>query len=443
MKRVSSFLTLLSLVFLAYVVGQFSAWTHAFPFEPHFRKSFVGLQAFWDQYNRLGNDYASDVWMPASMRSDSGGVTVHSAEQAAAGYTLLAVGQSAVLIDMDGRVVHRWQVSYPELMSEEAKLETPPPDTQLYWKPVRLLPQGELLVVVHRVGATPDGLALAKIDRNSQVLWVGHDYDHHDFDIDSQGNIYVLDQRIRNDELANLPRIKAPYLDEGVVVLSPDGKVLKRISTIDAFSNSPYSTMLNSLAVPNTRIWGDYLHSNNVEVIEEGLPGRAEFLKAGRVLLSFREISTIAVLDLEQAEIVWAARGVWHFQHDPDLLENGNIMLFDNQGDWGRGGQSRVLELNPETMEIVWSYPTRAKGALSSSYRSEQQLLPNGNVLINEFTSGRLLEVNKAGDIVWEYFCPFRYARNEQYVCRVMHATRYAPDEIDFEFNHAQTAAKD
>jgi hypothetical protein len=94
-------------------------------------------------------------------------------------------------------------------------------------------------------------------------------------------------------------------------------------------------------------------------------------------------------------------------------------------------------------MEIVWSYPTRAKGALSSSYRSEQQLLPNGNVLINEFTSGRLLEVNKAGDIVWEYFCPFRYARNEQYVCRVMHATRYAPDEIDFEFNHAQTAAKD
>ncbi len=51
--------------------------------------------------------------------------------------------------------------------------------------------------------------------------------------------------------------------------------------------------------------------------------------------------------------------------------------------------------------------------------------------------------LNKAGDIVWEYFCPFRYARNEQYVCRVMHATRYAPDEIDFEFNHARMAAKD
>jgi outer membrane protein assembly factor BamB len=113
--------------------------------------------------------------------------------------------------------------------------------------------------------------------------------------------------------------------------------------------------------------------------------------------LSFREISTIAVLDLEQAEIVWAARGVWHFQHDPDLLENGNILLFDNQGDWSRGGLSRVLELDPETMEIVWRYPTRAKGALSSSYRSEQQLLPNGNVLINEFRTGRLLEVNKAG----------------------------------------------
>ena len=187
MKRVSSFLTLLSLVFLAYVVGQFSAWTHAFPFEPHFRKSFVGLQAFWDQYSHLGDDYISDVWMPVSMRRDSGGVTVHSAEQAAAGYTLLAVGQSAVLIDMDGRVLHRWQVSYPELMSEEAKLETPPPDTRLYWKPVRLLPEGELLVVVDLEGATPEGLALAKIDRDSKVLWVRHDYVHHDFDLDSQG----------------------------------------------------------------------------------------------------------------------------------------------------------------------------------------------------------------------------------------------------------------
>ena len=77
---------------------------------------------------------------------------------------------------------------------------------------------------------------------------------------------------------------------------------------------------------------------------------------------------------------------------------------------------------------------SEVQGGLAEGYQA---------AVINEITIGRLLMLNKAGDIVWEYFCPFRYARNSDYVCRVMHATRYAPDEIDFELNHAQTAAKD
>ena len=44
-----------------------------------------------------------------------------------------------------------------------------------------------------------------------------------------------------------------------------------------------------------------------------------------------------------------------------------------------------------------------------SLVRSCQQQLPNGNVLITESDRGRLLEVTRAGEIVWEYWNPYNY----------------------------------
>ena len=32
------------------------------------------------------------------------------------------------------------------------------------------------------------------------------------------------------------------------------------------------------------------------------------------------------------------------------------MLLFDNYGNYGPGGISRVIEFNPKTLELVWSY---------------------------------------------------------------------------------------
>jgi hypothetical protein len=115
----------------------------------------------------------------------------------------------------------------------------------------------------------------------------------------------------------------------------------------------------------------------------------------------------------------------------------GNILLFNNGGYAGFGelvpgsgigvwpnrysDVSRVIEFNPVTQEIVWEYnqikPTadaNGDGVVQGNERkflsivmSAAQRLPNGNTLITEATTGRVFEVTKDNDVVWEYISPF------------------------------------
>ena len=110
-------------------------------------------------------------------------------------------------------------------------------------------------------------------------------------------------------------------------------------------------------------------------------------------------------------------------QHHAHLIPKGlpgagNLMVFDNGGASGYGrpgatalkGQdiyarptSRVLEIDPVSLKLVWSYtsPTFFATNISSAQR-----LVNGNTLITEGPDGRLFEVDKDGAIVWEYVYP-------------------------------------
>ena len=118
-----------------------------------------------------------------------------------------------------------------------------------------------------------------------------------------------------------------------------------------------------------------------------------------------------------QERIVWAVRGPWLAQHDPDILANGNILLFDNLGNFldadgsdaeGGGGRSRILEFDPSTMAIAWQYAGTAEEPFESDVRASQERLANGNTLITEETRGRIIEVTPDHEIVWEFVNPVR-----------------------------------
>ena len=67
-----------------------------------------------------------------------------------------------------------------------------------------------------------------------------------------------------------------------------------------------------------------------------------------------------------------------------------------------------MLELDPATQAITWSYAGDERHPFYSRVRSAQERLPNGNTLVTESDGGRLLEVTPGGEIVWEYVNPER-----------------------------------
>jgi hypothetical protein len=127
--------------------------------------------------------------------------------------------------------------------------------------------------------------------------------------------------------------------------------------------------------------------------------------------------------DFSQSEELRAIRQIIG-QHQAHLIPKGlpgegNLLVFDNGGASGYGftnpiapdgtgafvrPNSRVLEINPVTLALVWSY--QAPGQFFASNISGAQRLPNGNTLITEGTGGRLFEVTNDGTIVWEHINP-------------------------------------
>jgi hypothetical protein len=426
-RNINGIIAAFSLIFLSVLVGTWLAWSGSAPYRNWLEGTFNAASAIYqDRFRKRPLLGFADTWVHERKRKLQG-LGAYEPELAQDGLTLVYGMQRAWLVDMQGRVLHTWAVDYDTLQPERHLIPRSYPETYVYWHQARLFPNGDLIVLIDQFDKSPSGLALVKLDRNSNVLWAYPHHFHHDFNFDSQGNIYAIDQDVRSETVDGL-KLETPYLDDGLLVLSPDGEKIDRISLIDAFADTDYETFFNG---NSSYRQGDYLHTNNVDVLEPGLFGAS----AGGLLLSFNSLSTIAVMDIGTRKIVWARAGYWHHQHDPDLLANGNLMLFDNLGAWTPGRNARVIEFNPKTYEIVWEYPGDTGATLFSTYRGRQQPLANGNVLISEFESGRLVEVTREGKKVWEYSCPFRSEINPDYVCNFVGGRRYGRDELEFDFN--------
>ena len=131
-------------------------------------------------------------------------------------------------------------------------------------------------------------------------------------------------------------------------------------------------------------------------------------LANGDLLMSFRRINTLCVVERESGAIRWRKRdNGWGHQHDPQLLDNGNILFFAN-GVHITPAQpfSRVIELDPETGETAWEYRGSPRWTFFSDITSGAQRLATGNTLICEGRWGRIFEVTQEGEIVWEYVSP-------------------------------------
>ena len=128
---------------------------------------------------------------------------------------------------------------------------------------------------------------------------------------------------------------------------------------------------------------------------------------AGDLLISVRHLNTIFVADPLSWRIKWLMTGPFVGQHDPDFLPNGHILLYDNRlsGETPKLGNSRLVEIDPLTKSVVWTFEGEGETAFYAHSRGEQQMLPNGDILYVDPYRGRVLEIApKAGNrLVWEW----------------------------------------
>lgn len=346
---------------------------------------------------------------------DMAGVTAYDQENAYDGPRLLSLGHQpeAQLIARDGAVLHRWSRSAEDAFAKEELENLGDLEDQMWtadWRRVYLLEDGGLLAIFNMLG-------VVRLDVDSNLIWAKANGAHHDVVPTGRGTYYIL---AAVKETVDWFNPEEPIVHDYLVEIDSDGNELMRISVLEALRDSPFSPLLNDLDGE------DPLHANSLQVLDGTLSEEIPAFRAGSILTSSRYAHAIFVINPETAAVEWAQSGLTLYQHDPVLLDTGNILLFDNFGDSeGRGwehwedGRSRVLEFDPRSLEIAWSYD-HSDGRLFTRCCGKAQRLPNGNTFIVETDNGRAFEVTPDRRIVWDYYTP---ARMEQYIARVVDGT--------------------
>lgn len=393
---------------LGFAYGYVSHWKHLFPYQFHgplgefVQMRLLGRDAFSSRVAVEGPDaeairakseelmalgYASGY----SPRTAVAGVATHAAAKVADGLNLVVSADrpGAYLMDASGTVLHRWQKTFREAFPD-VTLSANRLALSAFWKRVHLFENGELLALF-------EGGGLIKLAPDSRLLWARNLTAHHDLDVDPEGRIYVLTKQARL-----IPRINEsePVLEDFVTILDAQGLPQKQLSVLEALERSPYASLLQL-----GRTAGDIFHTNTLTVIRRDDP-RLPAIRRGRLLLCFRHLNTVAVLDPDSGRIEWAMTGLWSWPHEPVLLDDGGLLIFDNRGAGDR--RSRILEVDPVTQQVLWSF--LGETPFHSAVAGVVQRLPNGNTLVTVSTEGRAFEVTRAGEVVWEFVSPHEVA---------------------------------
>ncbi len=420
-------------LFLAFLGGAAVMLTKVFPSEPLSNAYKAGRALVLQR--EIENSYVqTDQWREA--RTDARGTTVHDPAKAYAGYTLYTRGGSttAHLIGMDGDEVHRWSLPYRELWNTTPDGRPAQRDELMYWRKAIMQPNGDLIAIYIAAADTPWGYGMVKLDADSNVIWSYHGAVHHDFDLGSDGRVLALTHGFRDQRYEVFSSLAKPFLDDWVVVIDGEtGEPQQPISVFDAFYESKYQIILT--AIPYFAL-EDPLHTNSIQLIDEELASvfAPADGKANQALISMRHPAAPALIDLDSGEMTWATKGPWHGQHSIQAWPNGNFTVFDNYGHYTDGDRSRILEVDPATGGIVFSYDGSDDKPLESKLRAAVTKLPNGNYLITESDGGRLLEVSPQGEIVWEFVNPVRGGDNDQFIPVMSSGQRLAADELTPEF---------
>lgn len=393
MERFFKIISFLAALFLAFLFGNIFSVNNQF-----FTKMVIETAEYVDAVEKQESLIREK---PSDGQSKNFVIGKYDKEKAKKGYTVFSIDEEkAFLVDMQGNIVHQWSLPLYETGIRGERLDDPKGRSyhnNHYWRTTKLFPNGDLLAVYENTAMTPYGRGMVKIDKNSNLLWKYEGHAHHSIDIsDENGDVMILTHEIDHDK-HGLKNIRTPFIHDYVTILSREGKEKKRVSIIKAFLNSEYSSYLDMILNSTN---DDITHTNSAKFISSKLAEKLDSVDKNDVLVSIREIDMLAILDVDEQKIKWISNGIWKRQHDPDILDDGDILLFDNIG--AEASASRILKLDPETGRIKWYFKGTKENPFYTRKWGSQQMLENGNILITESENKRIFEINGSGEIVWD-----------------------------------------
>ena len=382
------------------------------------------------------------------------GTTIYDPARTWSGYTVLSPlnTQAAIVIDMNGKIVKQWD-GYVSSAGGPARVL---PGGLIVGAAGVNPPRQESLELVER---DFDGKVLWRFDHNEQIetpdgkkIWAlrqHHDWQREDFPAGYYSpGITPGNQGSKTLVLTHTNRVQPNVAgntmleDDRIIEISSEGKILWEwvvSDHVDEFhldKEARTAISLSSGRNPGRGGGFDWMHINAMAYIGPNHwydEGDKRFAPENVIFCS-RESSLIAIV-ARDGSVVWQlgpdysaspeTRAIRQIigQHNVHFIPKGlpgagNILVFDNGGQSGYGkpssialdgrgiyarATSRVLEIDPVKLKLVWSYtsPTFFATNISGAQR-----LPNGNTLITEGPGGRVFEVTNAGAIVWEYIFP-------------------------------------
>lgn len=241
---------------------------------------------------------------------------------------------------------------------------------------------------------------LFKVDACSNVNWVINQDFHHSIEQDADGNLWVpsVIQPSSYDKL----KFKN-YRDDAITKVSPDGKVLLKISVSKILEENGYRGLLFGAGPYNREL----VHLNDIQPALYS----TKYWQKGDLLLSMRHRSTVFLYRPSTNKILWLKTGPWLNQHDPDFIGQSKISVFGNDVTTSADTSINVPVDGTNNIYVA----DLADGTVSTPYsrvlneldvrtltEGRQKILDNGDVFIEESNYGRILRVSQK-QAIWEF----------------------------------------
>ncbi len=391
------------------------------------------------------------------------GATIYNPDKCWNGYTIFPAEEvGAMLVDMNGREVRLWEGlhGFPNKMlpggfvmgsrgerSGKYGFQDKVDLVQVDWEG-RVVWSFDRVEYIEDPGETPRWMARQHHDYQRAGNPVGYYAPGMEPQVDGGNTLLLSHRAVFNKHIS-----EKELIDDLIVEVDWNGEIIWEWMCSDHFEELGFSEGAKNALCRNPNFrgkgMGDWMHLNSMSTL-----GPNKWFEAGdgrfhpdNIIVDGRETNITLIIDKKTGKIVWklgpdyssgpAKQIGWIIgQHHAHMIPQGlpgagNILIFDNGGWAGydlpnpgaptgskaaRRDYSRVLEIDPVGMKIVWQYTPAEAGLLMphdanrfySPFISGMQRLPNGNTLICEGSGGRLIEVTAEHEIVWEYINPYK-----------------------------------